>query len=101
MCSIPLLLLTAALVLAAPFCLLQLALCRNDRLCLLPLFLLCGGFHWSFGCLTRSPRWKTLPALPVMLLSLLGLTGCGLGLTIWTHLHKGPSLSARKRRLSG
>ncbi|MCI8303921.1 MAG: hypothetical protein HFF52_04755 [Lawsonibacter sp.] len=78
--------LTALAVLSAPFCVIQLALCRFcpwKPVRLAPLFLFGGGFLWSWRYLSQAYEWENLLGMLVMLPCILGLTGSGAGWYLW------------------
>lgn len=80
--------LTALAFLAAPFCVIQLALCKFcpwRPVQLAPLALSGGGFLWSCWYLGHSYNWDALLGFLVMLPCLLGLAGSGAGWFIWKN----------------
>ena len=78
--------LTALAVLSAPFCVIQLALCRFcpwKPVRLAPLVLGGGGFLCSWRYLSQAYEWENPLGMLVMLPCILGLTGSGAGWYLW------------------
>ena len=78
--------LTTLLLLSAPFCAMQLALCKlcpRRPLQFAPLVLFGGGFLWSWWYLSQAYEWENLLGMLVMLPCILGLIGSGAGWFIW------------------
>ena len=79
---------------SAPFCVLQLALCKyckGQLLPKLPILISLLGVVASLGYMVESSNIEALAGFLVLVPSLLGLVGCGMGWLIWrfsrTHLH--------------
>ena len=76
---------------SAPFCVLQLALCKYCRGWLLPRLPLMLS---AFGCVTgyciimESSNWEALTGFLILVPSLLGLIGSALGWAIWRYAQK-------------
>ena len=78
--------LTTLVLLSAPFCVLQLALCRFFPVHLIrfaPPVLFGTGFLWSLWYLDQHYNWDALLGILVMFPCILGLIGSGLGWFLW------------------
>ena len=77
--------LTALAVLSAPFCFLQLVLCRCPvkAVRLAPLALFGTGFLWSWWYLENHYNWDALLGILALFPSILGLVGSGAGWFLW------------------
>lgn len=77
--------LTAFAMLSAPFCVLQLVLCRCPikAVRLAPLGLFGAGFLWGWQYLEQHSNWDALLGILVMCPSLFGLIGSGVGWLLW------------------
>ena len=77
---------TTLAILCAPFCALQLALCKFcpfRPVKLAPLVLFGAGFLWSCWYISQAYEWENLLGFLVMLPCLLGLVGSGAGWFLW------------------
>ena len=72
-------------ILCAPFCGLQLILCRCSikAVRLAPLVLFGAGFLWGWQYLEQHSNWDALLGILVLFPSILGLVGSGAGWFIW------------------
>ena len=71
---------------SAPFCVLQLALCRyckGQLLPKLPILISLLGVVGGLGYMVESSNIEALAGFFVLVPSLLGLVGCGMGWLIW------------------
>lgn len=77
--------LTTFAMLCAPFCFLQLVLCRCSikAVRLAPLVLFGAGLLWSWHYLEHACNWDALLGILVLFPSLLGLAGSGAGWFLW------------------
>lgn len=77
---------TTFVFLSAPFCALQLGLCKFcpwKPLQFAPLVLFGAGFLWSWWYLSQAYEWENLLGFLVMLPCILGLIGSGAGWFLW------------------
>ena len=81
---------TVFILLSAPFCFLQLVLCRCPvkAVRLAPPALFGAGFLWGWWYLENHYNWEALLGIFVLFPSLLGLIGSGAGWLLWYFSQK-------------